>query len=504
MKRREFLLSSAGLTGALLPSFGDAQVKPCPPPSFGAGAASITTSCQAPRWFTDLPEGTWTQIAAGSSFSGQAWQRGASFRDVTPGHVGDHIPALPTVDMFNNEGPVGVFDDWTGACVDEDRKELLLVANGGHFGYPGNEVYALSLDEDAPCYVRLTDPTPPGLDGNGQPTYVWSNVATPWWRNDRMLRSPASMNDGTNPSAVGRMRAVHNYHRVIYANGRAWHCSQDGYTTSGGQVPAVWSFNRDWVAAQGERPLRHRTSQSANVWTSHGTPALTGEYELSTHRFNAYPSAYDPASKKIFQFTSLQNAAGNAYQAYSVDTRSGAISTFDIPLPALSAGGSWAVCVHDAIAGQTLMYYTIMEPPTSDIGIWNVTTNKVYRKTPTNTPSWPDPHGDSAVSPSNKGGYGAVYHPRSGAILVFAGNSPTNGGLGTTIRKLTIPSDPINDQYTWHDVPGAGVTPSVTAYTHGTYSRFNIVQDMGAGQSCLVLAASSVAAYVYKLPRNGV
>ena len=44
----------------------------------------------------------------------------------------------------------------------------------------------------------------------------------------------------------------------------------------------------------------------------------------------------------------------------------------------------------------------------------------------------------------------------------------------------------------------------MTANTQGTYSRFNIVQDMGTGESCLVLAASSVAAYVYKVPRNGV
>ena len=89
-----------------------------------------------------------------------------------------------------------------------------------------------------------------------------------------------------------------------------------------------------------------------------------------------------------------------------------------------------------------------------DIGIWNVTTNRIYRRSPTNTPSWPDPHGDSAASPANKAGYGAVYHPKSRAILVFAGNSPTHGGLGTTIRKLTIPADPINGPYTWHDAPG--------------------------------------------------
>lgn len=505
MKRREFLVTSVGLTGTLLPSFASAQVKPCPPPLLGLGDRNtVATSCQAPTWFSELPEKTWVQIAAGSSFAGSAWQRGTAFRDVIPGHPGDHIPALPMVNMFSQEGPTAVFDVWTGACVDQDRKQLLLVANGGHFGYAGNEVYALDLDGAAPAYVRLTDPTPPGLDSAGNPTYVWNNVVTPYWRNDRSERAPASFNDGIGQGSPGRMRPVHNYHRVNYANGRAWHCSQDGFTTSGGQTPAVWSFNRDWVESQSEKPLRHRVSQSANVWTSHGMPELTGDYQYNTHRFNGYPSAYDPLSHKIYQFTSLQNAAGSAYQAYSVDTRTGQISTFAIPLPALAAGGSWAVCVHDVIPGQTLMYYSLLQSPPNDIGIWNLTTNQIYHRTPSNSPLWPDPHGQLATSTANKMGYGAVYHPKSRAILVFAGNHPTTGGLGTTIRKLPIPADPIGGDYTWQEVVGNGVAPAVTANTQGTYSRFNIVQDMGTGESCLVLAGSSAATYVYKVPRAGV
>lgn len=46
MKRRDFLSSSAGLAGALLPAFGWAQARPCPPNTFGVGGGtSVNTSC---------------------------------------------------------------------------------------------------------------------------------------------------------------------------------------------------------------------------------------------------------------------------------------------------------------------------------------------------------------------------------------------------------------------------------------------------------------------------
>jgi hypothetical protein len=47
MKRRDFLVTSAGLAGAAaLPSVGFGQTKPCPPPSLSAGGGtSVTTSC---------------------------------------------------------------------------------------------------------------------------------------------------------------------------------------------------------------------------------------------------------------------------------------------------------------------------------------------------------------------------------------------------------------------------------------------------------------------------
>jgi hypothetical protein len=47
MKRRDFLLRSAGVAGFVLPSFARGQTGPCPPPSIGvAGGTTASTSCQ--------------------------------------------------------------------------------------------------------------------------------------------------------------------------------------------------------------------------------------------------------------------------------------------------------------------------------------------------------------------------------------------------------------------------------------------------------------------------
>ena len=62
MKRRDFLIESAGVAGALLPGLSWAQAKPCPPPSLTAGSGTtVTSSCGA----TDA-EADWLLRKAGA------------------------------------------------------------------------------------------------------------------------------------------------------------------------------------------------------------------------------------------------------------------------------------------------------------------------------------------------------------------------------------------------------------------------------------------------------
>jgi len=439
-------------------------------------------------WFVEMPERTWSRIAGGASLSGQAWQRGTDFRSVIPGSPGDHIAALPT-SSSNVEGPeVGVFGQWNGACVDQDRREMIFAANGGHGAYPGNEVYLLRLGNDAPGYSRLTDPTPA--------QYLRGDVVAP---------GPASYDDFVAPAVRGRMRAVHGYNRACFANGKVWYAAQDGYSnTSGSQTPSSWCFDRDLVESIGEFPLRHRVDQSP--WTYLGSPNLPGA-EMSTERFARHPSIYDPVSQRVYSFSRFAHSSGG-HRAWYIDAGTGQIVDFAITLPGTAYGEGWGVCIPDAPErGQSLFVFAEME--SSAITIWNLASGEIIRRTPTNAAStyWTDPSNTSsppADSVRHAPGHGAVYHAASRSILVYSPRArivdASHQGLGSTLRRLRLPANPLRDSYTWEDVAAASGSEAPAYSPNGCYSKFNIVHDMGNGQACLVLAADSNAAYVYKLP----
>ena len=526
IKRRDFLVGTAGMVGALLPPAVLSQSTPCPPPNVGlkGGSASVAackaaTSGPAPAWFKNLPDRTWTRIACGASHQGDSWQKGSRFLDVIPGHPGDHIGALPSgpgSGGINIEGPGAVFTNWTGACVDQERRELLLAANGGHSGYPGNEVYAIQLQQDVPGYVRLSDPTP-RVDPN--------DSAKTWWRHDELTYgrggvpgdAPGFNNDFVSPANYGRMRAVHGWNRVAFGNGRVWYAAQDSYSsaTGGGHSASAWSFNRDWIDSNGEVPLRHRVSQ--NPWTLHGSvdwSALDGGKAPSPESYRFHPAVYDPNSKRVYTFSRAGDWQGNKVCWY-VDTVTGKVVSFTARGIGLEHGGAWGACVPDALPGQSLFYFPLMADEDGQSGkimVWNLATNQIIRITPVNasTTYWTDPvYGsdpDSAPPDSSRhpGGHGAVYHPASRSILVYSVGaqkpSANRVGLGTTLRRLRIPANPMKDAYKWEDVVAAAGSVKPAYCPNGCNSKFNIVNDMGNGQSCLVLATGVDSAYVYKMP----
>ena len=92
-----------------------------------------------------------------------------------------------------------------------------------------------------------------------------------------------------------------------------------------------------------------------------------------------------------------------------------------------------------------------------------------------------------------------MYHKPSRAILCWDGD-------GVNLRKLAIPAS-IGSTWTWSRVsPASGnsVTPTA-AETNGTFGRFNIIEDMGNGQSALCVVNSTTGpTFVYKLPVAGV
>ena len=517
---------SVYFAGAMLPGWSFAQTRPCPPPVLGVtGGAQVSISCagpgsgNAPAWFLELPERKWTKIAHGESYSGAEWLRGKRFWDVVPGHPGDHIGALQVLEGVNNEGPAAVFDDWTGACVDQERKELVLAANGGHGGYPGNEVYVLKLGQAKPGYERLCDPTP---------RFDPANPAREWWRYDQLTYAGggAGWNDDFQaPATYGRMRAVHGWNRVAFGGGKVWYLAQESYVSAsgGGHAASVWSFDRDWVQSWGEFPLRHRVGQ--NPWTLHSSSPTRSSVDWSALKggadflpdpsvWFAHPAVYDPASRRVYTFSRAKDGEGNAVCWY-VDTATGRVITLTAKIPWAAYAGGWGACAYGLDGGPSLFFCPLMEDPLGRIQVWNLGTNQVAAITPENAAftKWTDPRfdyqnpaGTPIDSTAHPGGHGAVFHKASRSILVYSVGAQAPGaqkvGLGTKVRRLRIPRDPMAGTYRWEDIAAHPDSVVPEYCKNGCNSKFNIVEDMGNGQSCLVLASNQGAAYVYKLPNQ--
>jgi hypothetical protein len=86
MKRRDFLVASAGIAGGILPPLASSQTKPCPPPTLSVdGGQSVSTSCAGGTELAD-------------------WQA----RSVAPGVVWAHnFERSNEVDQFRWQGGIG-------------------------------------------------------------------------------------------------------------------------------------------------------------------------------------------------------------------------------------------------------------------------------------------------------------------------------------------------------------------------------------------------------------
>lgn len=299
-------------------------------------------------------------------------------------------------------------------------------------------------------------------DYGGNETYVCKlDVAAPAWVR---LNNPSSPTGGSSGNSTaqgnygdGTMRAVHGWNRCQFANGRVWYAGVDGMYSDGSWSTACWSFNR-----------------STLQWVYHGIgiPSPGG----GNIDGEGLCSIYEPTSGKIFALQA--GASGAGIGMYSLDTNTFAIAqianNFGSGKPKWGAAGLGYVFAGDTNNGRI----GVIDAANPGAGI-------TFR-TPTGT--FPgEPHG-------------CVFHAPSRALLLWHGN-------GSSIIKIAIPANPLTGNYVVSTVaaaPGNTVTPS-SPPVNGTFSRFNIIQDIGGGRSALVLVNNvNGPVYVYKLPVAGV
>jgi hypothetical protein len=433
------------------------------------GAANpymVTLSNPTPAWFAALPEKQWTPIAPnGLAAVAPSPTPGASF-------VGQSNYEKDAEAIVNN---------WTGFVVDQTRGELISLANGGHYGYQGNECYALNLRASTPAWERVLDPTP---DRHPQTNAVLLNIDITSGSDTAAYYNQAAYVQ----NADGRCRATHTYNAQAFLNGKVW------WTPAAAYNGHCFSFDYNAVRAD---PAKKAWSAAYNPWTALGRLPI---YRTSSDQITGNALAADTTRNRIIGWSRY------AYYVWTVDAVTGAIAYASPAMPVGLPQGlqCWGVYVPDAdIAVFGLVYQDA-----------NVRTRRllcVDCADPLNASSWflVDPTGgllwtqvgaDDYVAPTapgdyNRMGYGAVYHQPSRSILVY---DPILGG---TVRKLKIPAVPRSGTWTWSDVAHNGAAPSIPIATNGAFSKFNIVNDMGNGQACLVVCTQEGGpSYVYKLP----
>lgn len=434
----------------------------------------VTAASGAPAWFTSLVEKRWTAI---------------------PG-----INTLNAVSSGASLGFGGTFTDmtwaWTGGCVDQTRGELLFVANGGHANWAGNDVYACSIRSASPQWYRLTDPSPssvitPVPCQSGSSTVSTSNL-------------PAGQgHDPVGYAAMyldGRMRAVHGWHTVQFANGKAWYPTQASPAGVGNSTSHAWSFNRNFAGiptAPGGSALAWANNAGPWTWLGCSDGSGTGSTQRGTSFGTAPPAALDPVSGKIWMAHALQ-----AMRVWmSLDTATGTIQRSNVVnIYANNTGqdGRWAAVVTDPTGQDRYRLWVAPAPDAGGLLVLNLKAADPYA-----TAAW-SVKTVSNLAALTTAGLGAVYHAPSRSILLGDPRSLTAG----QIVKLQVPVNgdgTFNSSGVWAVstiTPALGSAAiSVNGGNAGTWSKFNMIADMGNGQSCLVVCVETGSpTYAYKLP----
>ncbi len=416
----------------------------------------------APAWFEDAGELAILRVAGGSGY-GSAWQNGSRINDVAASPV-----TFPGINGL--EGIAGIMNDWTGGCAYQAGKQLLLPAQGGHYGYRGNEVYALRLGQDVPAWYRLNDPTATptltALDHDFNTPYTGFSDG-----------SPGTTHGWFSVFCTTAGRIV----MTFFDDDPDGEYTTECFSIDVNNLGAGWTFHgRLWNPWPGP----------ANSWFIYQSGP--GAYDaVNNVIYRAAEGAVDDPAKGIAKIdVATMLAAGGQNTSTGPQTPGvthygnegwGSSSTTGL-------GDAWSVILDDMTppcwvcgatkSGELRLWIRDLSSPSSS---WTL-------KTTSGSPT-------GFISAAN-----AVYHKPSNSILVWGEE------CGATLYKLAITgSNPLTATYVWSIVSLTGTAPAADAGYNGTYGKMQMIEDMGNGQSALVLATQVGApSYVVKLPAAGV
>jgi hypothetical protein len=466
MNRRDFL-TRVGIAGVSLPALARGTT-PCPPPAVSVqGGQTVQTSCgtgtstgSVPAWWSSLSVGQWAAIASSGTLA---------------------AAAPPTAVADSATGQTSIISAWSGATVDQSNRRYIMLANGGHGDYAGNEGYRLDLGSANPGWQRFIDPTP---------------------------NSSLIYNDSPGVFAVnadGRARSMHTAGFQCYGDGQIWYPYDNSYNSgAGGVCPSMASFNMNngalLAAISANTPLAW--DGTAGPWTIWGVIGDTGsgiDNDGATGAASFGVSVFDRVGHRVFGLGGLgwDRTASYVWYINTQGSSVGKSASFILNNGNPYADFRWAVCAYDLNiivaadgANQRLVVFNLANVGGS---------------------GWYTP-----LSPSGSGYYGGgVSGPFPGAGYVVANHTIAIGdppNIGNTIYKLQIPTT-VSGGKVVYNPSGAWTwttaTPGGAAITFPNdtkpYTRFNLIENMGDGTAALVYVGGiSAPTYVYKIAATGV
>lgn len=419
-----------------------------PPPTQTAGA-----------WFLSQSDSSWTAIAAAANQQ--------------PGNV-QQTP-------YSVWGGQNGFSSYTCAYVDQRRAEYGCAAGGGHGDGADNATFGLYLRDANPAWRRMTDRTPDTVL-----TFADCNV-------------PAD----SRKFLDGRPRAMHNIN-MVWGDDRVWFPMMDSVTGGqGGQTDAVLSFDRYKLGTA--RSSLAYTGANIGPWTFWGVTNANSNF------FGFGGGVFDRYGHQIIGVANGSGGFGISWQIIPTRGPNIGVSTAFLD-QSIFMEPYWAVCAYDL---RIVVIFDGFNNRVAwlDLNPANAATYNKWTVAPTTGPQYNPTAGGSAFSQGIAGCNGSGnYIARNRCIAVV---DPIS--LNGQIYKLQIPTkldtygrvifDP-NATWTWSILSGAAGTPPTGAAAFGggnTFpSRCKIVEDMGNGQSALVMTGNyNTPTYVYKIPAAG-
>jgi hypothetical protein len=485
-----------------------------------------------PTWFENMPYKAWVTPSGTNRI-----------QDVVPPPP---YPAQKTTDDITGAG--------NGAGVDQVNKRMCIVYTGGHAGWWGTDGYELILTENAaPRWVRILDMVESinddvslllknSVDAGFDPEYyeewtmlqevdrgfgfstqrnngVW--VGPDGTTYDR-FNWPTTMVDGasrgTRPAMwkpwtisnvddiLDRPRPGHTCWSIHYSNGKMWYpitqASNNG-SGRGSRVPhsVDMTFLRQYLTANGV-PYRQTVG---NKIPCKYYPVIPANTVVST----IGASAIDEGTGRIWFHT----ATGLSF--FSMETAPGVEGQHRLySAPFLSANSRWTIPPNAICPDPGRRFWVVIcnigssLVPVDEIIVYDLeelekpSPNMVAAVTKVLVPGLGAlPWNRLRTPEEGRKGTGMVWHAPSQAFILFnCDESPRNPLAGTSVLFKLYP--PLNTDGTWNKtgtwavdqvtVPGIPtvLSTSSTAVTGSSFSRFNLIKNMGNGESLLISQAN--------------